>query len=59
MPSLKKGGFFSSDKYVCDECNTEFVDYYDAESCETECLKYKPLKNIENQGIDIPINIRQ
>ena len=59
MPSLKKGGFFSSDKYVCNECNTEFVDYYNAESCETECLKYKPLKNIENQGIDIPINIRQ
>ena len=59
MPSLKKGGFFSPDKYVCAECNTEFVDYYNAESCETECLKYKPLKNIENQGIDIPINIRQ
>ena len=59
MPILKKGGFFSPDKYVCNECNTEFVDYYRAESCETDCLKYKPLRDIENQGIDIPINIRQ
>ena len=40
MPKLQKGGFFSSDKWICDTCHKSYVSRGWAADCEKRHIEY-------------------